>query len=259
MKIVLIQFVVWEKPTYYSCDDFDLKIGNYVVVDTKNGIDLGKVIALEDKTELHEVVSKVIRKATKEDLDKALALKKEKQKTVKTCKRLVEKYNLPLKLIDAHYSIDDTRLTFAFIANGRIDFRELLKDLIKKFKKNIRLQQIGVRDEAKMCGDFGFCGRPLCCARFDKEIDSITSDLAELQQVAHRGAERLSGVCGRLKCCLSYERKCYEECAAKLPAIGTKVRTDKGRGKIVGWHILKKSVDVLLEDQETVIEVPIKD
>jgi cell fate regulator YaaT (PSP1 superfamily) len=160
--------------------------------------------------------------------------------------------------VDVHFSFDDSRVTFAFIAEGRVDFRELLKDLNKSYKKNIRLQQIGIRDEIKISGDIGCCGRNLCCQSFYKDLGNITSDLAELQQVSHRGAERLSGVCGRLKCCLSYEKELYNELADKLPMIGEKLKTAHGRGSVIGWHVLRQSVDVLLDDKETIIEETIK-
>jgi cell fate regulator YaaT (PSP1 superfamily) len=153
-----------------------------------------------------------------------------------------------MKLVDAHFSIDGKRLTFAFIANGRVDFRSLLKDLVKHFKLNIRLQQIGIRDEIKINGDMGCCGKILCCQSFYKDLGNVTSDLAELQQVAHRGSDRLSGVCGRLKCCLTYERAAYEDCARCLPPIGSQIRTKQGKGTVIGHHTLKKTVNVRLED-----------
>lgn len=263
MKVIEVQFVPWDKVYNFTPGDFELEIGSYVVVDTKLGIELGRIINICDKTE-EEIVTNgeglkpIIRKATKEDLETALAYKQKKKNALIECKALVKKYNLPMKLVDAQFSFDGNRLTFAFIANGRVDFRDLLKDLIKHYKKNIRLQQIGIRDEIKINGDIGCCGRNLCCRSFYKELGNVTSDLAELQQVAHRGADRLSGVCGRLKCCLTYEQDVYRELADQLPPIGTRVRTDNGRGEVVGWHILKKSVDVLLDDKETLIEVPIK-
>jgi len=160
------------------------------------------------------------------------------------CKKMASKHKLPMKLVDVHYSFDGSRLTFAFIADGRIDFRDLVKDLTRHFSRTIRLQQIGIRDEAKLIGDYGHCGRPLCCGRFLKDLTSISSEMAEIQQVAHRGSERISGICGRLMCCLAYEENGYEELAKKLPAIGTRVDVDGKKGVIVGHHVLKQSVDV---------------
>lgn len=266
MKVVKIQFTPWDKVYYFDPLDFQLQKGNYVVVETSLGLEIGRVVgfAQKDKIEIKEDeetednFKPIIRKASNEDLEKALGLNKMKQKALGVCKSMINKYQLPMKLVDAYFSFDDKRLTFAFIANGRVDFRDLLKDLIKHFKKNIRLQQIGIRDEMKINGDIGCCGQNLCCQTFYKDLGNVTSDLADLQQVAHRGSDRLSGVCGRLKCCLTYEENVYRECLAKLPPIGTKVRTDSGRGEVIRHHVLKKSVEVLLDDKQTIIEVLIK-
>lgn len=263
MRVAEIQFTPWDKGYNFDPQDLELELGNYVVVETKMGTELGRVISLDDIDEAEiktnsEGLKSIVRKATKEDIDKALENKKKVKKALSECKYLIKKYDLPMKLVDAHFSFDDARLTFAFIANGRVDFRELLKELIAIFKKNIRLQQIGIRDEIKVNGDIGCCGKDLCCQKFYKDLGNVTSELADLQQVSHRGSDRLSGVCGRLKCCLTYEYPYYQELAQQLPAVGTKVRTDKGRGEVIGLHILKQSVDVLLEDKETIIEVLIK-
>jgi cell fate regulator YaaT (PSP1 superfamily) len=263
MKIAEIQFTPWDKVYNFNPVDLLLELGNYVVVETSVGIELGRIVGLTDKPEAEietngEGLKPILRKATKEDLELALDYRQKKNKILSDCKGLVKRYDLPMKLVDAHLSFDGNRLTFAFIANGRVDFRDLLKDLIKHFKKNIRLQQIGIRDEIKINGDIGCCGHSLCCQTFYRDLGNVTSDLADLQQVAHRGADRLSGVCGRLKCCLTYEKDVYQEYAALLPTIGTRVRTDSGRGEVIGWHILKHSVDVLLDDKDTIIEVVIK-
>jgi cell fate regulator YaaT (PSP1 superfamily) len=168
-----------------------------------------------------------------------------------------------MKVVDCHCSFDNQRLTFAFIADGRIDFRNLVKELNKHFQKSIRLHQLGVRDEAKIEGDIGSCGLVQCCKSHLKKLGNVTSDYADIQQVAHRGSERLSGVCGRLKCCLAYENEVYQERAKKLPAIGARVSTKHGRGEIIGWHVLKSTVDVRIDpekdnDKGLVVEVPIE-
>ncbi|MFH0814891.1 MAG: regulatory iron-sulfur-containing complex subunit RicT [Candidatus Falkowbacteria bacterium] len=263
MRLVQIQFVQWDKIYSFDPAGIELEVGNYVIVETKLGIEIGKVVGFLELVEteiakLPEPIKPITRKAIKQDLDKVLEQRKEKAKMLRACKRFVEKYQLPMKLVDVHISFDDSRITFAFIANGRIDFRELLKELIKKFQKNIRLQQIGVRDEARLTGDVGCCGLALCCQRFCKEIDSVTSDLADLQQVAHRGVDRLSGVCGRLKCCLNFEKAHYLELSEKSPAVGEKIKVPQGKGEVISRHLLKGTVDVLLEDGETIVEVAIK-
>ena len=263
MKTAEIQFSPWDKIYNFSLNDIDVKINDHVIVNTKVGIEMGKMVGFGELTdeqikELPEPLKPVVRKATKEDLERALEQSKKKESIFNECRALVKKHELPIKLVDVHFNFEDTRITFAFIADGRVDFRELLKDLIKQYKKNIRLQQLGIRDEIKISGDVGCCGRDLCCQSFYKELGNVTSDLADLQQVAHRGSERLSGVCGRLKCCLTYEKDLYNELADKLPMIGDKIKTKHGRGEVLGWHVLKQSVDVLLEDGETIVEVPIE-
>lgn len=264
MKVVDVFIVPWEKLQKFSYEnELQLIVGDYIIVETSTATEMGRVVSFgeisdEDVSKQTEPIHKVIRKASKEDLEKVLELNKQKTEAFKICKSFIQKHDLPIKLVDVFFSFDDSRICFAFIADGRVDFRELLKDLNKQFKKNIRLQQLGIRDEIKMTGDIGCCGRSLCCKTHLKELLSVTSDLADLQQVSHRGSERLSGVCGRLKCCLLYEKDNYEEIADKLPLLGEKIKTKHGRGQVIGWHVLRQTVDVLLDDQETIVEVPIE-
>ncbi len=262
MTFLEVQITSWDKIYFVDPAGQDLGVGNYVIMMTTNGEEIGKVVAKTERDTASfavkdEDLATLIRKAEKDDVEKALELKKKEQKTVADCKVLITKHDLPMKLVDAHYSIDNKRLTFAFIANGRVDFRVLLKDLVKHFKLNIRLQQIGIRDEIKINGDMGCCGKILCCQSFYKDLGNVTSDLADLQQVSHRGSERLSGVCGRLKCCLNYEKAAYEECADQLPPIGSEIKTKQGKGVVMGWHTLKKTVDVQL-DNGVFLEVEIE-
>jgi len=258
MKIALVQFVSWDKLNYYGVADFDLSNNDKVIVKTDSGTELGKVVGFlevekdsDDRKiniELSEMLKNdslrsVMRIADKEDLED-LPSQDDKQNALDYSKEVKQKYNLPMKFVDVHYSFDGSKLTFAFIADGRVDFRSLVKDMTRHFSKTIRLQQIGIRDEAKITGDIGPCGKNLCCRTHLKKLVSITSDMAEIQQCSHRGSDRISGVCGRLMCCLSYEQECYEKCAKKLPAIGRKVSVDGRRGTVIGHHILKESVDV---------------
>lgn len=254
-KIVKIKFVSWEKDYDFLDNDLNLKVGDYVIVDTELGRDLGfvhKLVQDNSKKELSEVensnsinrdIKPVIRLATNNDYDK-LANREEKLKALKYCKERIDKHKLPMKLVDVHFSLTAKRLNFAFISEGRVDFRDLVRDLTAHFNGNIRLTQIGTRDEARISGDFGPCGLPLCCKRFIDKFSSITSDMAETQQIAHRGSDRLSGMCNRLKCCLSYEQDSYKSLAKKMPAIGANVTVDGKKGIVIGRHILKQSVDV---------------
>ncbi len=258
MIIALVQFVSWDKVHYYDVNDLKLEKGNKVIVKTDIGMELGEVIDFQEinplnlnkniNSDLVELINSnnlnpIIRLASMHDTEN-LPSQNEKKEALAYSKEMKKKHDLPMKFIDVHFSYDGSRLTFAFIADGRVDFRNLVKDMTRHFGKTIRLQQIGIRDEAKIMGDIGVCGKNLCCKSHLNNLVSITSDMAEIQQCSHRGSDRISGVCGRLMCCLSYEQKTYEQCAKKLPQIGRKVNVDGRRGVVVGQHILKESVDV---------------
>ncbi len=263
-KIAKIEIVFWEQAYEADIADFLLELGEQLIVKYDNVSDLGKVISLSEISDSeysakNSSFAKIIRKVTTEDLESYSELKKQRLQAIEYCKKAVEQYKLPMKIINAHFSFDGSRLVFPFIADGRVDFRQLVKDLTNYFHKSIRLQQIGIRDEARISGDFGSCGRTLCCKTHLKELESITSDLADMQKISHRGSDRLSGICGRLRCCLAFERNVYEEAAKKFPPIGTMVKTKQGRGKILSWNILKNSVEVMLENKEGgIIEVVLK-
>ncbi|MCF7794777.1 stage 0 sporulation protein [Patescibacteria group bacterium] len=257
-KIVKIKFSTWDKDYDFLSNGLDLKVGDHVIVDTELGRDIGivnEVVLDSTNTEIKEAedtendsnkneeIKPVIRLADSDDYAK-LPDREEKLKALKYCKERIEKHELPMKLVDVHFSLTGKRLNFAFISEGRVDFRDLVRDLSAHFNGNIRLTQIGSRDEARVSGDFGPCGLPLCCKRFINKFSSITSDMAECQQVVHRGSERLSGMCNRLMCCLSYEQDCYKELAKKMPAVGTRVTVDGQKGVVISQHILKQSVDV---------------
>ncbi|OGF25502.1 hypothetical protein A2331_01390 [Candidatus Falkowbacteria bacterium RIFOXYB2_FULL_34_18] len=252
MQIAQIQFSSWDKVYNFSfSDDLNVEINDSVVVKTELGMEIGVVVCILSEKEIKEAkedfdiskIKPILRIATVNDLEK-LPKQDEKDKALVFCKKVKDKFNLSMKFIGVHFSFDGSRITFAFIADGRVDFRELVKELTRHFGRTIRLQQIGIRDEAKIMGDYGHCGKELCCRGHLKNLCSITSEMAEIQQCAHRGSERISGICGRLMCCLAYEQCGYEQLAQKLPPMGIKVNVDGKRGVIVGHHILKQSVDV---------------
>jgi cell fate regulator YaaT (PSP1 superfamily) len=280
MKVVQIQFARWDKIYHFSPNNLALAKGDRVIVDTELGMEMGEVVGfeeVEDKSGSVEIVvsseinaegveekkvekreiKPVLRKANQSDFEK-LPSKKEKEDAFDFCRKMIEKRDLPMKLVDVVFSFTGNRINFAFIADGRVDFRDLVKDLTGHFGKQIRLTQIGIRDEARLAGDYGHCGRPLCCKKFIKDFSSISSEMAEAQQVVHRGSERISGCCGRLMCCLQYEYHGYKEMAEKMPAIGQKVNVDGKKGVVVGTHVLKQSVEVEFQDEKDgriVIEV----
>jgi len=268
MRVVQVQFVPWDKVYNFGQNNLVLTEGDNVIVKTDLGIEMGKVVGFaemeeadlaeekavgkengeagdgeEKSQEAQKTIKPVIRKATSLDLEKR-ARTKDKEEALEYCRKMVEKNKLEMKLVDVNFSFDGAKVTFAFIADGRVDFRELVKDLTRHFNRTIRLHQIGIRDEAKIKGDYGPCGRQLCCKRFLGDLASITLEMAEVQQVVHRGSERISGMCGRLMCCLAFEEKGYEELAKNMPPLGTKVNVDGKKGTVVGHHILKQSVKV---------------
>lgn len=244
MKIAELQIAPWEKTLILPCGDLSLKVFDNVIIKTEGGLDLAKVIDISDidKPVLDEAVD-ILRIASTEDELKSLG-EVEKKRIMQICYELIKQFNLAMKLVDVRASFDGSRLTFAFVAGGRIDFRELVKELTRNFNKNVRLQQIGIRDEAKAIGDQGRCGRGLCCREHLSKFSSVTSEIAEQQNLVGRGSDRLSGACGRLMCCLSYEAEGYKEIAAKLPAIGSEVQVKGKTGRVVGHHLLKETVDV---------------
>jgi len=264
MKYAQVQFAPWDKIYNFSLGKSEVSVGDFVIVETELGLELGKLLALSENVEPQDEkreMKPIIRKADYDDVAKIPSPEK-KEEALEFCREMIKKYDLPMKLVDIHFSYEGGRINFAFISDGRVDFRELVKDLAAHFGVSIRLTQIGTRDEAKVAGDCGPCGRGLCCRGFLREFSSITSEMAEAQQVVHRGSERISGMCGRLMCCLSFEYEGYKEMAGKLPPIGTKVNVDGTRGMVVGHHILKQTVDVKISSdkeggRDTLIEVDI--
>ncbi len=267
MRIAQIQFFQWDKVYNFDQNGLNIKKGDKVVVKTDLGLEVGEVIKITEgcngcssgDASGDQGLKLVLRLATEQDLEK-VATEDDKNGALDFCKRTAERLSLEMKVVDVHFSFDGSRMTFAFIADGRVDFRELVKELTRHFNRTIRMQQVGIRDEAKVMGDCGPCGRKLCCSSFLANMISITSEMAEAQQIAHRGSDRLSGCCGRLKCCLSYEIEGYEYLRGKMPPMGARVNVDGARGIVVGYHVLKQSVDVEFApekegDRPVVIEV----
>jgi len=235
----------------------DFKIGEYLVVRIDSHTDLGKVVGILEKEEKGEKEEKeifIIRKASPDDFKNIEEKKKRKEKILKKANEIAKRHKLSIKLIDAHLSLDAGQIIFAFTSSGRIDFRELVKDLSKEFHRSIRMHQVNPREEMKVFSGFGPCGLKLCCQFLLGALEKVTTDLIEEQQLLHRGAERLSGLCGRLKCCLSFEKDLYREKIKKFPSLGTKLKIKGQEGEVVNWHILKESIDLKI-GKDTIIEV----
>jgi len=244
------------KIAYYSTSGLKPESGEYVIVEEERSLEYGQVISesevlLDADLQSQDPLRKVIRKATPGDLHQIEKNKKKVEEVSKTCMRKIQEYRLPMKLVEAEYSFDRSKIVFYFTAEGRVDFRELVKDLAHIFKARIELKQIGVRDEAKMLGGIGPCGRSLCCSRFLKNFEPVTIKMAKEQNLP-LNPTKISGLCGRLMCCLGYEHQCYKESMKGLPKEGQRVKTEKGPGKVIGVNVLKRIVTAELENGERI-------
>lgn len=231
-----VMFDITKKRYYFEVVDKDevYKKGDKVIVDTIRGQEIGIVynlpITLSEKY-LVLPLKPVIKKANEEEIKRYEDLRREAGEAQKICKEKIEKHNLPMKLVNTEYTFDKTKLIFYFTAEGRIDFRELVKDLANIFKLRIELRQIGVRDEARILGDIGVCGKELCCRTFINKFNSVSIKMARDQGLVINPS-KISGVCGRLLCCINYEYAQYEEALKNFPAINQNVGTKKGEGKV---------------------------
>jgi len=238
------------KITYFSTSGMKFKAGDYVIVEADRGLDYGQVLSETEAildSDVDEPLKKIMRKANPWDMMQIEKNKKKIKEVMDTCAKKIQDRKLNMKLIDAEFSFDRSKVMFYFTADGRVDFRDLVKDLAAAFKTRIELKQIGVRDEAKMLGGLGPCGRALCCATYLKDFEPVTIKMAKEQNLP-LNPTKISGLCGRLMCCLGYEYKTYKELMKGLPHEGETMKTDKGSGKIVGINAIKRSVTVELED-----------
>ena len=235
---------------YYYTNDLKPNVGDYVIVEVERGQDYGQVIGEQEvilEADLDKPLKKIVRIATKEDMHRINENRKRIKSAFQTCFKKIQERKLDMKLIDAEYSFDKTKLIFYFTSEGRIDFRELVKDLAHIFKVRIEMRQIGVRDEARMLGGFGHCGRPLCCASFLKGFEPVTIRMAKEQNLP-LNPSKISGCCGRLMCCLGYEYENYKKYLKGLPKEGDKIKTKEGKGRVISVNALKRKVVVELED-----------
>ena len=250
IKIVGVRFRTAGKVYYFGPKNLDLKIGDRVIVETARGVEMGTVAVAPKEVPDDEVVQPlktVQRIATEEDFKRAEKNKEKEKEAFKICQEKIKKHKLEMKLVDAEYTFDNNKLLFYFTADGRIDFRELVKDLASVFKTRIELRQIGVRDEAKIMGGIGVCGRPLCCATYMPEFVPVSIKMAKEQNLS-LNPTKISGVCGRLMCCLKNEEETYEYLNSRLPNVGDYVTTDDGlKGEVSSVNVLRQLVKVLVE------------
>jgi len=226
-------------------------VGDYVIVEADRGLEYGQIVnepaMVLEKDLAGEQTRKIIRKTNPWDHNQIEKNKIKARELIDACYKRVEAHKIPMKLIEAEYSFDRSKIIFYFTAENRIDFRELVKDLANTFRARIELKQIGVRDEARILGGFGPCGLELCCAKFLKDFQSVTIKMAKDQNLS-LNPTKISGLCGRLMCCLDYEYSNYKECLKGLPRIGQEVKTDKGKARVINTNPLKRKVTVQTED-----------
>jgi cell fate regulator YaaT (PSP1 superfamily) len=256
-EVVGVRFREAGKIYYFDPTEFeDLKVGTYVIVDTARGEDVGQVAVAPNQVADSELVGQlkgILRPAEPWDLLRMQHFRDREEQALEKCRQKVAEHGLPMKVIKAEYNFDGSRLVFYFTAEKRVDFRKLVRELAKTFRSRIELKQVGVRDEAKMTGDLGCCGRPLCCTSFLCEFDPVSIKMAKQQDLPLSPME-ISGICGRLLCCLAYENDYYAEVKKRLPKVGHVVATSYGSGKVTGINVLKETLSVDL-GRETTVEI----
>ena len=261
-KVVGIRFRNVGKIYYFNPKEYKMKIGDHVIVETARGIEFGRVVLGPKEVGEDEVIhplKEVLRVATSEDEEREKQNRQKEKEAFKICQKKIRDHGLEMKLIDAEYTFDNNKVLFYFTADGRIDFRQLVKDLAAIFKTRIELRQIGVRDETKILGGIGICGRCLCCHTYLSEFAPVSIKMAKEQNLS-LNQTKISGVCGRLMCCLKNEQETYEELNKKLPGTGDMVTLPDGlQGTVHSVNVLRQLVKVIVEvnDETEIQEYPV--
>ena len=249
-EVIGVRFKQVGKIYYFDPVDIKFNTGEAVIVETARGVECGEV-AMSNREEPDENIvhplKMVIRKATEEDLKHLEENKLREKDALKTCEKLVAQHGLEMKLVDVEYTFDNSKIMFYFTADGRVDFRALVKDLASVFRTRIELRQIGVRDEAKMLGGLGVCGKPFCCSSFLGEFQPVSIKMAKEQGLS-LSPVKISGTCGRLMCCLKYEQEAYTDLLKRTPKVGAIVKTPMGRGLVVENNLLTQTLKVKMDN-----------
>lgn len=248
IEVVGVTFKNNSRIYYFDPNGYKIKKNITVIVETEQGLQFGKVeipSLMVSKNKITGILKKVIRISNNDDYKKYKKNIKDASLALKKCRNLVVKNNINMNVISSEYTFDREKLIFRFVADNRVDFRQLAKDLAAIYKVRIELRQVGARDKAKEIGGYGQCGQKLCCSRFLKELDTVSINMAKNQNIA-LNPSKINGLCGRLLCCLKYENECYKKCKANMLKIGDSIDTEFGSGKIIGLDILnqKYKVDV---------------
>lgn len=248
-KVIGVRFRDAGKVYYFAPGRLEIKSGDHVIVETARGVEYGYVVLGSRDVQDNKVVPPlrtVIRMATREDEKREQANREKEREAFKICLEKIRKHKLEMKLIDVEYTFDNNKILFYFTADGRVDFRELVKDLASVFRTRIELRQVGVRDETKIMGGIGICGRALCCHSYLSEFIPVSIRMAKEQNLS-LNPTKISGVCGRLMCCLKNEEETYEYLNSKLPGIGDYVTTDDGlKGEVQGVNVLRQLVKIIV-------------
>lgn len=256
-EIIGVRFKPVGKTYYFDPQDFEINKGDNVIVETSRGIEYGTVVVGRKEInddELLKPVKPIMRPAQQEDHERYRENKKKEKEAFDICAEKIKRHGLEMKLIEVEYTFDGSKILFYFTADGRVDFRELVKDLAMVFRTRIELRQIGVRDESKTIGSIGVCGRSLCCSKFLGEFAPVSIKMAKEQGLS-LNPSKISGACGRLMCCLKYEQDTYEELLKKLPRHGALVKTPDGNGIVESVSVLKEKVKVSVgEEKERTIK-----
>lgn len=257
-KVIGVRFQRAGKIYYFAPGSYDIKRGDYVIVETSRGVEFGKVMTGIKEVKDEEVIQPlkpVLRLANEQDISKEEKNRKKEQEAFDICQEKIRKHELDMKLIKAEYTFDNNKLLFYFTADGRIDFRELVKDLAAVFRTRIELRQIGVRDETKIRGGIGICGRELCCSTYLSDFAAVSIKMAKEQNLS-LNPTKISGVCGRLMCCLTNEEETYEELNSQLPSVGDQVKTPEGlEGFVHSLSVLRRKVKVIVHLEDDVKEI----
>jgi len=259
-EVVGVRFKKAGKVYYFDPAGIELEVNDYVVVETARGLEMGYVVISPKQVLVSEITTPlkpIVRKAEEEDIKHVQEIASKEEEALAECGKLIAESNLSMKLLSAQYNLDESRLTFFFSAEERVDFRELVRKLTNRFKTRVELRQVGPRDEAKLTGGFGRCGRPLCCMSFLSEFAPVSIRMAK-EQALPLNPMKISGLCGRLLCCLGYESEQYQTMKGRLPKEGQRVSTPMGVASVVGSNPLKETVSVELESGATV-ELPLSD
>jgi cell fate regulator YaaT (PSP1 superfamily) len=251
---MIVKFFEWDQPKNINNNLKDVKNGDFLAVNHEwGGIFIARVLIVDQDIENEDSVGDAIRIASEEDLLKKSNNKDFETKALKEVKKIIRDSELEMKIFETRLSIDEKCLVIAFIAEGRVDFRGIVRELSLKFQKSVRFQQIGSRDEARQIGGYGICGRELCCRKFPGCLKSITTDMARCQMISHRGTERISGSCGRLMCCLGFESDQYQELLKELPQKGDKVFFKGEEARVIDLNPISGEVKLRKLDKSIVI------